>query len=725
MKNELSNIYNLMRYLFILLWISFQSISFAQISLPATTLLSIHQLKNKSENTHKNIEQSIPDNHYLPCLAQISDDFNINTLPKKVLFGSRIGNIITLKIPRDQIEIIHGLTGVKYLEFAPKLIPNVDRAVKDLRADSVQYGLDSKPPYTGKNVIIGITDWGFDYTHPMFYDTSLTQTRILAAWDQFKKAGSPPSGFNYGTEYSGATELMTAQSDTACIYYDYATHGSHVAGIAGGSGAGLIHRGVAFDANYLFVAVHLDAASMIDAVNWMKDKASDEGKRLVVNMSWGLYFLGPLDGTSLLSQALNSFADDGLVIVTSAGNNGNVNFHLKKDFNNDSISSKIDFYSYSAHPSMWGQSISMWGTVEKSFVVGFDVFNGSTLVMKSPRYETSSSKAFVDSILIIGNDTVFYNLSVDSAHPLNLKPHIRLRIKNNSPLKVVLKSWATSGTVHYWNLTELSNGAGNWGMPFSLFGAASTGGDTEYGIGQPACTQSVISVAAHSSEVRLLNNTVLTGNIASFSSRGPITDGRMKPDVSAPGVNVTSSISSFTTSSYTPVASTSFNGRNYDFARFSGTSMSAPAVVGVVALMLEANPKLTPEEVKEILKSTARSDDKTGSIPSGGSVTWGWGKVTASNAIREALLVQSLSKSNIDFNLSIYPNPTSNKLTVDLCQMRKSVEIRLSNTQGQIIRKWSFNEVEKVVLDISEAKGLYFLNVTSGNAHKVFQVVLK
>lgn len=51
----------------------------------------------------------------------------------------------------------------------------------------------------------------------------------------------------------------------------------------------------------------------------------------MINMSWGLYNLGPLDGTSLVSRAIGSLSDEGVIFVTSGGNNGDVNFHMKKN----------------------------------------------------------------------------------------------------------------------------------------------------------------------------------------------------------------------------------------------------------------------------------------------------------------------------------------------------------------------------------------------------------
>ena len=74
---------------------------------------------------------------------------------------------------------------------------------------------------------------------------------------------------------------------------------------------------------------------MIDAFVWMKNIADQDQKRLVVNMSWGLYLMGTLDGTSLVSQAIDQLSDEGVVFVTSGGNNGNVNFHIRKNFSGD------------------------------------------------------------------------------------------------------------------------------------------------------------------------------------------------------------------------------------------------------------------------------------------------------------------------------------------------------------------------------------------------------
>ncbi len=127
-------------------------------------------------------------------------------------------------------------------------------------------------------------------------------------------------------------------------------------------------------------------------------------------------------------------------------------------------------------------------------------------------------------------------------------------------------------------------------------------------------------------------------NIAGFSSRGPVTvdgSGRLKPDISAPGVDVRSSIP----------------GGGY--ASFSGTSMAGPHTVGVVALVLSANPDLigNPDAIEPLLTSAAvpRTRSETcGGIP-GSEIpnnTYGWGRADALSAVQAASADLAIAQSD-------------------------------------------------------------------------------
>jgi subtilisin family serine protease len=602
-----------------------------------------------------------------------------------VLIGTQTAGIATIKVP---LELVHQLdfSGVySYIEIPAKAYPHLNRAVVDTHADSVQHGWGLPEAFTGEDVLIGVTDWGFDYTHPMFYDTLLLASRIHAAWDQYKQSGDQPAGYAYGVEYDTPAELQSAGSDTANIY-SYNTHGTHVAGIAGGSGAGTPFRGFAFESRFLFATFLIDAASVIDAFHWMKAKADASGKRLVINMSWGLYYMGTLDGNSLLSQVLADLSDQGVVFVASAGNNGSVNFHIKKVFNNDSFSSHIQFYDYNANANMWGQSITMWGEQGQDFASGISVYNSSgTLLAASPLYSTAMN-GYLDSMLVSGNDTIFFNVAAETANPLNSRPNMRLRVKNtNTALKIVLNSAAAAGTVHYWNVTELVTGVGNWGMPLVAYGTGGLSGDSQYSIGEPTCSPDAISVAAYLSGYLNGNGVPLGGGIASFTSTGPLYTEEMKPDIAAPGVSVGSSISSFTDASYSSIETITFNGTDYDFARFSGTSMASPCVAGIVALMLDANPNLSPAQVKQIIKTTARTDNHTGMITAPGHTRWGMGKINAYQAVVAALNTISVEELQTGSWLAVYPNPASETVQLLTPDNTSLDRITLISTDGKRI----------------------------------------
>lgn len=695
------------RLLFVLCLLA--NFSFGQPKMSNFTKSSLHSLEVavKENNTQliEKLAREFPIRKMfgytvIACVAKVQG----NLESPNIFIGSQLDGIATLYTKINAIsELIHH-PNISFLQISQKITPLIDEAVVDIRADSVHHGIGLDQPYTGKNVMIGITDWGFDYTHPNFYDTLLNDTRIYAVWDHYRSDGNTPTNYNYGVEYSSPQEIIAAQSDTFNVY-GYAYHGSHVAGIAAGSGGGNpLLRGVAFESNLLFTTFYHDEASVMDAFAWMKEKADEANKRLVVNMSWGLYHLGTLDGNSLLGQILENYTNQNVVFVTSGGNNGDVDFHLMHNFNNDEIKSKVEFYPYSANPNMWGQSLTMWGEPTHSFETRFEVQQGANVVATSPWYSTLTTTNYIDSFLVVNTDTIFFNLTMDNAFPLNQSPHARLRIKNtNTSLSIVMNAKASTGTVHFWNVTELTNDLGNWGMPFSVSGAGTIGGDNQFGIGEPACNEATIAVGAYRSEYALGNGNLYGGNLANFSSVGPTLDGRVKPDISAPGRSVTSSLNSFSNSNPTTSTTVDFNGLSYPFGSLSGTSMSAPVVTGVVALLLEANPNLTPAQIKDFIQLTARLDDNTGVITAPGSVEWGMGKINAYHAILGVLGLANTA--DIQFNQrAVYPNPTNGIINIsDITTERGYV---LYNLQGAKIKEGFTSG--KIDLSLQES-GCYLL----------------
>ena len=548
------------------------------------------------------------------------------------------------------------------------------RAAEDARLDSVRQGINLPQEFTGEGVIIGITDWGFDYTHPVFYDTNMIHYRVLRAWDQFKTSGPAPAGYDYGTEYVGAEALLNAQCDTSNVY-DYAYHGTHCAGIAGGGGAGTIYRGVAVDAEFLFVSVNLTDQQVIDAWRWMYDVSQQEGKRLVISMSWGLYYLDNMDGTGPLAEEMQRLNDLGVVFVTSAGNNGDEKDHLMHTFTQqDTIRTYFSFPSSSI-----GSRITMMNGANQPFSVSlFAMDHSYNILAETPFYATSDG-GLVNTQLVVGTDTIHYWFEAEASNEYNQRPGVQLRVAKNNGHKLGLAVAANGGEFHAWNMALIETDYGNWGGSFTKPGQHPDWiqGDALYGISTPANIDCSIAVAAHSPRYTAPSGNVVGGAIASFSSSGPGFHSVNKPDISAPGKSIVSSISSYT-NTYTGTYTTSvnFNGRTYRFAPLSGTSMAGPFVAGVAALILQVNPYLSAAQVKDVLLQTAYNDQFT---EQSGPLRFGSGKVDAYHAVLSALTTVGIDDYvvNKESLFTVFPNPASGQCFVtantesdhSLCQL--------------------------------------------------------
>lgn len=220
-------------------------------------------------------------------------------------------------------------------------------------------------------------------------------------------------------------------------------------------------------------------------------------------------------------------------------------------------------------------------------------------------------------------------------------------------------------------------------------------------VGPPAYFESSFSVGATNSEDIL----------AGFSSRGPVvidSSFRLKPNVSAPGVNVRSVI------------------RGGNFAGFSGTSMAGPHVAGLVGLLISANPALAGnvDLIEDIIEASAfplTSDVDCGDFPGQQipNALYGYGRVNALIAVNMALaLVSSTSESNPNENLRIFPNPSSDLLTFHLENSDKNVDnINIYDISGKLVTSQRINgDHILVTLDIQFLpSGLYIYHVVSGD----------
>ena len=144
--------------------------------------------------------------------------------------------------------------------------------------------------------------------------------------------------------------------------------------------------------------------------------------------------------------------------------------------------------------------------------------------------------------------------------------------------------------------------------------AAGNAGPDASTVGSPGCAKTVITIGA----------TTKTDQVAVFSSRGPTSDNRVKPDLCFPGGSIISCRAKGTSMGTTI---------NDSYTQASGTSMATPHAAGACALLLQAKPGLTPQQVKDILMNTAKYLNLDAN-------TQGTGRAQVDKAYQQAMAMQ-------------------------------------------------------------------------------------
>jgi subtilisin family serine protease len=415
---------------------------------------------------------------------------------------------------------------------------------------------------TGRNVIIGVIDTGIDWCHPAFRRSD-GSSKILYYY--------VPA---YTTEYT-KTQIEQFIRDGWC-YGDPHGHGTHVSGIA---------SYIAKDADLIVVRTNLEDTDVIRGLQYLRNKKDSLGRPMVVNMSLGWHF-GPHDGTSILERAIANLSGNGFVVVASAGNEGDKKLYAKVSGINSTVSVRLN----SPYPE--GDVIDGWyknGTLRVEFC------DSSNICLSAEPGTFASGNLSGGCSVNIDNTATNHQLNGDGRFVVEFNCGgsftIRLTPRSGTPNADL---YLVSGRSQFMDCF-LDDGLGGF-----------LGTVTE-----PATSPYVIGVGALTSRFGDTKSFIDLGKIAYFSSRGPTRDGRLKPEVVAPGYFVLG-----------PKALTS------DYILMAGTSMASPVVAGLVALILEENPSLDVNGVRGILSSQALSDGFTGFLPNN---IYGYGKAFLSS----------------------------------------------------------------------------------------------
>ncbi len=666
--------------------------------------------------------------------------------------GTKAGNIWTVQVPTDKLSQMVVLNGIEYIQVDQPVFPLMEAARQKTRVDSVHGGYNLPMPYTGKDVVMGVIDFGFDYNHPAFYDTLHSGYRIKKVWE-LNTTGTPPSGYSYGHELTNENDIKAQGTDNPDQ-----VHGTMVAGMASGSGYGgdvtnAKLRGMAFDAEMVFVGVRRDSigdqwmqsgfSDFLDGINYIFTYAGSVSKPAVVNISWGSQS-GPHDGSTLFNQGCDNLTGPGRVVVMSAGNEGQELIHLSKTFTpTDTAIHSFTHFAPANYRRTW---VDIWGDTAETFCAKVTLWSGNG------EGNTTGYQCIDDlnhSTYLIGNnglDTCYVEFLTSSSE-FNQKPRIIASIWNKGTDSVLVSVKGTGGSIDMWDEYyyygfpyQYQSGFTNYLKPWASVGTFISC------VSDMGAAESVLLVAAYTSKnswTDINGNTQSYGvglnTLAPFSSKGPYIDGRIKPDISAPGLTVATATSSYDTS-YTPTGSnspltiseyTDVNNNKFYYAQFNGTSASAPAASGIVALLLQINPGLTPAEVKDILFSTALTDIFTGMIPPQGNNNWGHGKINAYGAVKK--LLQQMSVYNFSgekLDCVLYPNPSDGKFTLDYtAKQNDNLTVDVLNITGAVVssEKWNTNTgLNRKQLDLSHlAKGDYLVKVTAKDGAVVIKTALK
>lgn len=735
-----------------------QTVSLPKLS-PRTKLYLLEQKKNGGKPVIQGdfIYKKTANNHlFMSAVVKVNNDFSGSKLQELGIHtGTKAGKIWTVQIPIENVAAFTQTAGIEYIELDEPVFFNLDSARKTTHVDSVHQGYDLPLAYSGKDVVVGVVDYGFDYTHPTLFDTTRQTFRVKRVWEEHK-AGTPPAGFIYGNELTDSASIVSALKDDTL-----SSHGTHVAGIAAGSGRGSAtgsvanskYRGVAFESDMVFVSILPDSSQwqgtgvsdVIDGMNYVYSYAASVGKASVVNLSWGTP-VGPRDGTSLFSQAVDAMTGAGKLFVCSGGNNGDINLHLRKTFTNtDSVvKTFVTFLPSMGTNQTW---LDLWGEAGKDICVKISLFNGTE--GSSTAYVCLDDLAHDFYLQGTDGDSCYVTITT-STEEFNGKPRVYFGIGNLSADSVVLTIASQSGTIDLWN-GYVRNGSGYFGDLTDYGYSWATAGNNDCTTSDFVATNSAISVGAYAARTsfRSIGGQTLSygsyaqrGNLVPFSSHGPTQDGRIVPFITAPGLAVISSLSSFDPTllpggsdySSTAVSRTydSTNAKYYYYGQFSGTSMSGPVTAGIVALMLQAKPTLTPTQAKEVIAQTAIVDTFTGALPAAGTNLWGHGKINAYQAViaAEALLSGLVDASKKWLNCLVFPNPAKNKFTLEYdSPVSENIAVNLYDINGRVLLSDSWNvspQTNRKSIDINSfSSGVYFIRLNSKNGIWVNKVVVE
>jgi subtilisin family serine protease len=555
------------------------------------------------------------------------------------------GNIAYGAINVETLEKLAKLPSVISIQKQRKRFIQLDDSVPDIRADDVwSRAGDNFSGYTGHEVIVGIIDTGIDFRHINFINPDGT-TRILQIWDQTINppaagenspaaitTGPFTAGLGYGVEYTEGQINDTLNNAAPAVpvrHVDENGHGTHVAGIAAGSGrqAGGCHGeyhyiGVAPGADLVIVRlsglttgdapITGDPPTLEDALRYIFNIGLNLDRPVAINCSLGA-FTEFMNGNSAISQHVDDLLNNntlGRQVVWAAGNDGDSDFHATGTVPAGGTL-ELNFKIYGSDTENRSLVILYSGAnLEVQVTSPIGGANGTVPWVSAPDFDISSTANGATGYVTVENQAD--RISINLVPPAGGN-NVANTLTNN--WKIELRD--TTATDTDFDALCLYGSSHDRKSPKFLNHTTSNSTLT-----QEATTAESISVGSYK----------VGGKLAKSSGRGPTLDGDQKPDICAPGVDITSA--GIAKDRAGDLANCCCECCQDWYVGMSGTSMAAPHVTGAIALMLHKNPLLPHTQIKDLLM------DNAGNVPNGTSpedlVGWGDGPTDAFESVDHA-----------------------------------------------------------------------------------------
>lgn len=528
----------------------------------------------------------------------------------KLLFSYKFTvNALALSVPSELYDQVGNLGTVAKLEtetlfnrpvvpqFKEELINKLVKEANKFKTTSVSHigavKVHEELSITGAGIKVGIIDTGVDYTHSMLGGPGDVQ-----AYEQMDKEVATPlfpnlkvvGGYDFaGTDYSpGAAfpDWRIPRPDVNPI--DEGGHGTHVAGSVAGIGDGVnTYDGVAPDAEIYALKVFGNNGGTSDtvviaAMEWSMDPNGDldPSDRLdVLNLSLGGNFGKPF---ILYSLAIKNLAKAGVLTAISAGNSGPTPYivgapgtaeesisvgasvdAMDKNWKFDSVS-----FETTTNPKLLAQRVEANFTpkISDTPVQGKIIFVGEA----ATDFDDETKAKLNGNIAFIDRGSVSFVEKVNRAEEAGA---IAAVVANNQPGDAFVMGGEGTANIPAVMITL--------DMGTSLKAALENG-----------------DVSMNFASTDLIEKSEIIDTLTSFSSQGPRSeDGLLKPEIVAPGYQIISASM----------------GSGSQGVALNGTSMSAPHMAGVMALVKQKFPKIGHDEYKAVVMNTAKiMKDETG-----------------------------------------------------------------------------------------------------------------